>query len=308
MSEQYVTANGVRLAYEQFGDPADPAIILVMGLGTQMIGWPLSMCEGLAAQGFHVIRYDNRDIGLSEKMENAHVPQASTLLLRSTLRLPLRVPYSLDDMAADLIGLLDALHLDKVHFVGASMGGMICQIAAARYGHRALSLTSIMSTSGDPKLPGARRDVMLTMARRSLGLEKPDLENTMAYWRQIGSPGYPQSDEALKKKIIDSYQRSFYPQGYARHMAAIIAGGSRVELLKTITAPTLVIHGRSDSLVPVECGIHTAQLIPHARLELFDGMGHDLPEELVPRFVELISSHAAAATEQPAGPYTHSRA
>lgn len=188
------------------------------------------------------------------------------------------------------------------------MGGMICQIAAARYGQRVLSLTSIMSTSGDPKLPSARRDVMLTMAKRSLGIEKPNLQNTMAYWRKIGSPGYQPSDEALKKQIIDSYQRSFYPKGYSRHMAAILASGSRVELLKTITAPTLVIHGRNDNLVPVEGGIHTAKLIPHARLELFDGMGHDLPNELLPKFVELITGHVTGAESNPAGPYAHRQA
>ncbi len=303
MSEKYVKANGVRLAYEEFGDPTEPAMVLMMGLGTQLIGWPLVLCEGLAARGFRVIRFDNRDIGLSEKMENAHIPQAANLLVRARFGLPMNVPYTLEDMARDLVGLLDALQIERAHLVGASMGGMIGQIVAARYGQRLLSFTSIMSSSGNPKIRGARPDVVFTMVKRALGLEKPTLESTMAYWRKIGSPGYPPSDAALKKKIIDSYKRNYYPEGYSRHMAAVIANGSRVDLLQQITTPTLVIHGRDDALVPVEGGIDTARLIPHAKLKLFDGMGHDLPEELLPAFTELIANHAHGSEANPAGPY-----
>ena len=292
MSEKYVTANGIRLAYEEFGDPANPALVLMMGLGTQLIGWPVALCEGLADRGFRVIRFDNRDIGLSEKFENAHIPQAATLMLRSKLRLPLKVPYTLDDMARDCVGLLDALNIDRAHLVGASMGGMIGQIVAARFGQRLHSLTSIMSTSGNPKIPMARSDVVMAMVKRSLGLEKITLESTMAYWRKIGSPGFQPTDKELKKKILDSYYRSNYPQGYSRHMAAVLASGSRVRLLKQITTPTLVIHGRDDALVSVEGGIDTARNIHGARLEIFDGMGHDLPRGLLPDFIELIATHA----------------
>ncbi len=292
MSEKYVKANGIRLAYEAFGDPANPAIVLMMGLGTQLIGWPIALCEGLVDRGFHVIRFDNRDIGLSEKMENAHIPQAATLMLRSRLRLPLKVPYTLDDMAQDCVGLLDALGIDRAHLVGASMGGMIGQIVAARFGERLHSFTSIMSTSGNPKIPMARRDVIMAMVKRSLGLEKITLESTMAYWRKIGSPAYQPSDQELKKKILDSYYRSNHPQGYSRHMAAVLASGNRVRLLKQITTPTLVIHGRDDALVSVEGGIDTARNIHGARLEIFDGMGHDLPKALLPDFIELIATHA----------------
>jgi pimeloyl-ACP methyl ester carboxylesterase len=292
MSEKYVTANGIRLAYEEFGDPANPALVLMMGLGTQLIGWPIALCEGLADRGFRVIRFDNRDIGLSEKFENAHIPQAATLMLRSKLRLPLKVPYTLDDMAKDCVGLLDALHIGRAHLVGASMGGMIGQIVAARFGERLHSFTSIMSTSGNPKVPMARADVVMAMVKRSLGLEKITLESTMAYWRKIGSPGYQPTDKELKKKILDSYYRSNYPQGYSRHMAAVLASGSRVRLLKQITTPTLVIHGRDDALVSVEGGIDTARNVHGARLEIFDGMGHDLPRGLLPDFIELIAGHA----------------
>ena len=292
MSESYVQANGLRLAYEEFGDQNDPAIILIMGLGTQMISWPIPLCSGLVDRGFRVIRFDNRDIGLSEKMENGHIPRVPAMLLRSKLGLPIKVSYTLKDMAMDVVGLMDALHIDRAHLVGASMGGMIGQIATANHSDRILSFTSIMSSSGEPSLPGARKDVALTMLKRSLGMEKPTLENTMAYWRKIGSPGYQPSDEDLKKKILDSYYRSNYPQGYSRHMAAVLASGSRVKLLKQITTPTLVIHGRDDALVSVEGGIDTARHIYGAKLEIFDGMGHDLPKALLPDFIELIATHA----------------
>ena len=220
------------------------------------------------------------------------------MLLRSALGLPIRAAYTLEDMASDTVGLMDALNIDQAHLVGASMGGMIGQIVAASYGHRLLSFTSIMSSSGDRKLPGARRDVTATMVKRSLGIEKPTLENTMAYWRLIESPGYPASDTELRKKIETSIERSFYPQGYSRHLAAIMASGSRVKLLKRITVPTLVIHGKDDALVPVECGIDTARHVRGAQLEVIAGMGHNLPEPLVPKFIDLIADLAHRAEDK----------
>ena len=295
MSEQYVRANGIRLAYEEFGQPDHPAMVLVMGLGTQLLGWPLAMCEELASRGFRVIRFDNRDIGLSEKMENAHIPQAVGLMLRARLRLPVNVPYTLTDMARDCVGLMDALGIERAHLVGASMGGMIGQIVAAKFGERLLSFTSIMSSSGNPRIPGASPDVIRAMVKRSLSGEKPDLASSMALWRKIGSPAYQPTDAQLKKKILDSWQRSDYREGYSRHLAAVIANGSRVKLLRKITTPTLVIHGRDDALVSVHGGIDTARNIRGARLKIFDGMGHDLPAALLPEIIELIASHAVAS-------------
>jgi pimeloyl-ACP methyl ester carboxylesterase len=214
----------------------------------------------------------------------------------SRLGLPLKVPYRLDTMAQDAIGLLDALDITAAHVVGASMGGMIAQLMAAHFPSRVLSLTSIMSTSGRKSLPGVERKVALHMLRRPAGADADVLlEHSMRTWRLIGSPAYQPTDAALREKISLSMQRSFYPAGHTRHMAAIMASGDRVALLKKITAPTLVIHGKADPLVPVAGGIDTARLVRGAKLELIDGMGHDLPQPLLGHFADLISAHAGGA-------------
>lgn len=293
MSEHYIQANGIQLAYDEFGDPNRPVILLIMGLGTQMIAWPEAFCRGLAARGYRVIRFDNRDIGLSQKMDGGRIPHLLKMAAYSRLNLPLDVPYRLQDMAQDAICLLDALDIDSAHIVGASMGGMIAQLIAGHFPYRVLSLTSIMSTSGRRSLPGAKRNVALHMLRRPSSTDPQALqEHAIRTWRLIGSPDYQPSDAALRDKLSQSYQRSHYPAGHSRHMAAIMASGDRIEVLKKIVAPTLVIHGKADPLVPVAGGIDTARLVRGARLELFDGMGHDLPAPLLPQFVELISEHA----------------
>ncbi len=292
MAQYLIEANGIELCYEEFGNPADPTVILIMGLGTQMISWPLSLCNGLVNEGFHVIRYDNRDNGLSQKMENFRTPPVATMVLKGLMRLPLKISYSLEDMADDVIGLMDSLEIDEAHLVGASMGGMIAQLATARYPDRILSLTSIMSSSGNPKLPGASKAVTRAMARRSLGIDKPTIENTLKLRQMIGSPGYPTPEPELKKRIKAATERNYYPPGYSRQLAAIMANGSRIKQLKTIQRPTLVIHGRNDPMVPTICGRDTAKYIAGAKLEVIDGMGHDLPDGLVPRFIRLIADHA----------------
>jgi pimeloyl-ACP methyl ester carboxylesterase len=214
----------------------------------------------------------------------------------SRLRLPLEVPYTLHDMAKDAIGLLNALDIKAAHVVGASMGGMIGQLMAGHYPFRVLSLTSIMSTSGCRSLPAADPKVQLHMVRRPVNADRETLEAySLKTWRLIGSPGYPPTDNELLLKIRTSYERSFYPQGHRRQMAAILASGDRVSLLKKVMAPTLVIHGRDDPLVPVEAGIDTARHVPGARLELIEGMGHDLPVPLLGHFAELIGGHADEA-------------
>ena len=292
MSERYLDANNVRLAYDDFGNANDPAILLIMGMATQMTAWPLSFCRGLADRGFYVVRYDNRDVGLSEKMLTARIPSTLDMMLKAGINRPLKVSYKLDDMATDALELMNALNLNQAHVVGVSMGGMIGQVLAAKHSSRVCSLTSIMSSSGDPNLPRASKKVTRALLKRYLGLVKPGLKSTIAFQRLIGSPGFPQSDDELNEKVRAAFQRSFYPPGFARHMAAIMASGSRVELLKAIKAPSLVIHGRDDVLVPLACGVDTARRIPNAALKIIDGMGHNLPESLVPILTDLVADHA----------------
>ena len=296
MTEKYLLANELRLAYDEFGLPEDPAIVLVMGLGTQMIAWPEPFCEALAENGYRVIRFDNRDVGLSQKIETRKKTNLSKLLIRKKLGLSLRVPYSLRDMAKDAIGILDYLEIDSAHWVGASMGGMICQIIAAQYPQRSKTLTSIMSTSGNPELPQASWKVIKLLLNRPRKNDEDEyLKHSLKIWGTIGSPDYPPNQEVLKERILHTVRRSYYPAGRANQMAAILASGDRRGLLRKITIPTLVIHGQSDVLVPHEGGIDTAKHIKHAELKLVAGMGHDLPKELLPKFVRWISEMIEAA-------------
>jgi pimeloyl-ACP methyl ester carboxylesterase len=274
-----------------------PAILLIMGLGTQMTAWSLPFCERLAGYGFRVIRFDNRDVGLSSKFDGERAPSLTRFAITKLLGLSLRIPYTLDDMADDAIGVLDAINVDEAHMVGASMGGMIAQLVVGKYPERCISLTSIMSTSGDPSLPAASAEV-----RKQLLAPRPDpsqpeavVQRIMQSYKTIGSPGFQRSDEEWRQLAQDSINRSYYPDGFMRQVAAIAANGSRVDLLRQILAPTLVIHGKEDPLVPVECGIHTAEQIRGAKLELIDGMGHDLPPRLTDRIVDLIADHAKSA-------------
>ncbi|MFT6033362.1 MAG: pimeloyl-ACP methyl ester carboxylesterase [Arenicella sp.] len=287
-------ANNLRLAYDEFGVASNPTIVLVMGLGTQMIAWPQALCEGLASEGYRVIRFDNRDIGLSQKIEPKKPVNLIKLILRTRLGLSIGVPYTLRDMADDAIGVLDFLEIDKAHWVGASMGGMICQVVAAEHPERTLSLTSIMSTSGNPALPqpGLRvaKQLLMRPDRRN---EKAYLKHGMATWAIIGSPDYRPDQQELSERILTSLRRSFSPNGYTHQMAAILESGDRRHLLRKIKVPTQVIHGKADVLVPVEGGVDTAKHIKNAKLELIEGMGHDLPRQLIPRFIALICSAIA---------------
>lgn len=292
-----VKANNIELFYDEFGKPTDPVILLIMGLGTQMIAWPEALCERLAGAGFRVIRFDNRDIGLSWKMHDAPKYSLPLAFAKAWLRLPVGSPYTLDDMAEDTVGLLDALAIDRAHIVGASMGGMIAQIVAAKYPDRCLSLVSIMSTSGDRRLPGPT-----AKARAALSGKRPPANDREAIVRfgmnvlsAIGSPGYPTPEDELRQAVTRAMERSMSPAGFARQFLAILAGGSRVELLKTIRLPTLVLHGEGDPLIPVECGRDTARLIAGAKLETIPGWGHDLPTALIPHLTDAVIAHCRGA-------------
>jgi pimeloyl-ACP methyl ester carboxylesterase len=289
-------SNGINLEYETFGDKGAPPIVLIMGLGAQLVLWPDELCAALAGAGHYVVRFDNRDVGLSTKLETPRRVRLLRAALAARIGLPVRAPYTLDDMARDTVGLLDALELPRAHVVGASMGGMIGQIVAAKHPQRVDSLTLIMSTSGNPRLPQARLDLRLRLLRRPLAGDRETLVRySMDLWRAIGSPEYPPAEDVLRAKVERSYDRSSYRHGLARQTLAIIASGSRVPLLRRIEAPTLVIHGADDPLVPVAAGHDLAQHIPGARLNIIPGMGHDLPAPLLPTFSKMILQHAREA-------------
>lgn len=294
--------NGINIEYETFGDAAHPPILLIMGLGAQLVLWPEDFCRILADAGHYVIRFDNRDVGLSTKLEHPRRPKLVRAALASMVGLPVKAPYTLDDMALDAVGLLDALNLPSAHVVGASMGGMIAQVMAAKHGRRVDSLTLIMSTSGNPRLPQARLDLRMRLLRRPVDAERETMVRySMELWRLIQSPEYPADEILLRQKVERSIDRSSYRHGVARQLLAIIASGSRVPLLKRITAPTLVLHGADDPLVPVAAGHDLADHIPGARLEVIPGMGHDLPPQLLEKLTRWILEHikhSVAAAER----------
>jgi pimeloyl-ACP methyl ester carboxylesterase len=288
---QYAQSNGLKIAYESFGNPEDPAIVLVAGLYNQLVRWPLGLCQHLVDRGFRVIRFDNRDIGLSDKFDGVRAPGYFRLLLKSYFGVPVAAPYNLDDMAADTVGLLDALKIPAAHLVGMSMGGMISQIVAGRYPSRVLSLTSIMSTSGERGKGEASLKVSLKMVQPASKGKKP-LDIAVEIWQMLGSPAYPMSDDEVRAQVIAEHKRSSNPAGYLRQISAIRTSPSRVELLQSIRVPTLIIHGNQDVLVPISGGIDTAKYIGHAELVRFEGMGHTLPQALLEEFADLIHKNS----------------
>ena len=295
-------SNGITLEYESMGDPSAPALLLVMGLGMQLVAWPDAFCERLVQHGFRVIRFDNRDTGLSQKFDGLGVPRIPRAMLRALLGLRVRAPYDLGDMARDTVGLLDALGIRAAHVVGASMGGMIAQLVAAHYPERVLSLTSIMSTTGARHLRQPTLRVRRELLRRpeDPGSVESIIDNYEHLYGVIASPGYPTPREELRARIRRGVERSYYPQGFLRQLAAILASGDRSAVLGRIACPTLVIHGKADPLVPCEGGIDTARRIRDSKLVLLDGFGHDLPSQLHDRFAAMIAAHAREA-QGPAG-------
>ncbi len=288
-------ANGLTIEYDDHGDPAAPPILLVMGLGAQMTLWPQELVDALVERGFRVIRYDNRDIGLSQKMDGAKAPGMVKLMLLSRLGFTPRVPYTLADMARDGVGLLDALGIAKAHIVGASMGGMIAQHIAFSHPERVLTLTSIMSTTGHRKLPSATREAMSALTKRPASMDEDVLvEHGVKVSQAIGSPGYRADPAAVRERSRALIKRSFYPAGMPRQFAAIVADGDRRERLRSVKAPTLVIHGEADPLVPLAGGEDTAAHIADSRLKTIPGMGHDLPLELVDEIADAIAGHVKA--------------
>jgi pimeloyl-ACP methyl ester carboxylesterase len=291
-----IKANGIEIEYETFGNKSDPALLLIMGLGAQLTLWPDAFCTGLAERGYFVVRYDNRDCGLSTDFGVAGVPDLAAAVRTLMSGKKVEAPYRLDDMAADAIGLLDALGIDRAHMVGGSMGGMIAQIIAAKYPQRTRSLVSIMSTSGRYDLPPGKPEALAMLTAQPEGSAREQLISHGIKLRSvIGSPAFPADPAELRALVERNIDRRYYPEGAARHYLAVIASGDRVELLKTVRVPTLVLHGADDPLLPPDGARDVASLVPGAALELYPGWGHDVPDEMVPILVERIAKHCAAA-------------
>jgi pimeloyl-ACP methyl ester carboxylesterase len=279
-----VKANGISIEYDDFGNAEDPDLLLIMGLGAQMITWDEGLCEAIAGRGFHVIRFDNRDVGLSEKIEGGPTPNLLAAMQGDTST----ATYTLDDMAADAAGLLDVLGIEAAHIVGASMGGMIAQTFALNYPARTLSLCSIMSTTGAPSVGQPRPDVLpLLLAPRPNSREEA-MDRAEQAVRAFGSKGLPVDWAHVRERAGQSYDRCFYPIGFARQLLAIIASGDRTERLHSLDVPTVVVHGTDDGLVTPSGGRATAEAIPGAELVEIEGMGHDLPVAAWPQLVDAV--------------------
>jgi pimeloyl-ACP methyl ester carboxylesterase len=285
------STNGIELEYEVFGDSADPAMLLVMGLGMQLLAWEEDFCRMLAERGFYVIRYDNRDVGLSTKIEDAPVPDLFALMAGDGSS----AGYTLEDMVDDAAGLLDHLEIEAAHVVGVSMGGMIAQALAIHLPERVLSLTSIMSTTGDRTVGQPRQSALPALISPAPEGRDAYIEYTLNLFKLIGSPAYPMDEDRFRALASSMYDRMHYPIGFMRQLAAIVASPDRTPALGSVRAPTLVIHGEEDPLIQVSGGEATANAIPGAKLMKVPGMGHDLPRELWPEFVNAIVENTERA-------------
>ncbi len=291
-----ISANGIALEVEDHGSPQGEPLLLIMGLGMQLLGWHEDFVATLVARGFRVIRFDNRDIGLSQSFHAAGVPKLAIESIRYALGLSVKSPYTLGDMAADSVAVLDALGIARAHVCGASMGGMIAQRLAANHPERVKSLTLMMTSSGSRRLPGPSLKVRGAMISRPKDARVPSIvEHYVNLYGLIGSPAFPPGKDYLRERFTRSITRSYRPAGTARQMVAIAADGDRTPLLAGLRPPTHVIHGAADPLVPVPAGRDLAARIPGATLDVIDGMGHDLPKELWPRFGAGIGGAAGRA-------------
>ena len=284
--------NGVEIAWDSFGDPAASPLILIMGLGAQMVAWDDAFCARLAEAGGHrVIRFDNRDIGHSTHLSHLGVPDIQALMLQAMAGKPLAVPYTLRDMADDCIGLLDALGIDRAHIVGASMGGAIGQEMAIHHPQRMRSFTSIMSTTGDPALPPPTPEAMAVLFSPTPLSFDAYLPHYKKVWRVLRGPDFPLDEARDTERAQLIFLRGLNPGGVARQLAAIFASGNRKPALRDVRVPTLVIHGDADPLVPVACGVDVADAIAGAKLLRIPRMGHALPISMWPQIIDAIAAH-----------------
>jgi pimeloyl-ACP methyl ester carboxylesterase len=296
---QLARANGIEICYEIFGDAEAEPMLLIMGLGAQMIHWDDDFCRQLAARGFRVIRFDNRDIGKSSKLTGGKRLSAVELLKLKFLKIPVTAPYKLSDMAQDVIGLMDTLRIKSAHLVGVSMGGMIAQEIAITFPERVRSLISIMSTTGNPKIPPPTREATAVLMAPPPATEEEYYARFAHTWKVLRVGSFPE-DEALDRSRAErTFARGLNPAGVGRQLRAILASGSRKERLRLVKAPTLVIHGTVDPLVRPEGGKDTAASIPGAKLLMVEGMGHALPIPMWPQIIDAIDKFAHAASARP---------
>nr|ACF33459.1 putative lipase/esterase [uncultured bacterium] len=287
-----IIANGIQIEYDTFGNPDEPPLLLIMGLACQLIHWDEDLCEQLARRGHYVIRFDNRDTGLSTKFAEAGIPDIGQIIEARMKGEEFRPPYTLEDMADDAVGLLDALEIEKAHVCGMSMGGMIAQTIGLNHQQRVLSLISIYSHTGNPELPPPTPEALEYLVTPPPMEREANITYTLDVWRTFSGKGFPLDEDWNRKIAAKAYDRAFYPEGVARQMAAVLTQKNRKFELGSVTMPTLVIHGADDPLVPVEGGKDTAEAIPGAELIIIDGMGHDLPHGGAwPQIVDAIVNH-----------------
>jgi pimeloyl-ACP methyl ester carboxylesterase len=289
--EQFAKANGIELCYDTFGDRKDPPLLLIMGLGAQMILWDDGFCTALAARGFYVIRFDNRDIGRSTKIAG-EAPPLPKLLEQAQTGKPIEAPYTLRDMAADAVGLMDALGISRAHVVGASMGAAITQELAINFADRLLTATCIMGTSGDPRLPPPTQEAMAVLMTPTPLDRDAYMERFLWTWRVLRGSAFPEDEARERARAERIFARGINPPGVARQLAAIFASGDRSAALPNVRVPMLVIHGTADPLVPVEGGRAIAAGVPGARLVEIEGMGHALPPAVWDEVVEEVEKRA----------------
>jgi pimeloyl-ACP methyl ester carboxylesterase len=288
-----IGANGIELCYDTFGDPANPPLILIMGLAAQMVVWDEDFLRMLAAKGVWVIRFDNRDIGLSTKFPQARTPSVAEMLLTQLTKIKFRIPYTLRDMAADTVGLMDALGLSSANIAGISMGGAIAQEIAINFPQRVRTLTSIMASTGDPKLPRATPKATAVLLRKTPLEREAYLRQYVDSWHVLAGDAFLFDPERMRRQGERGYDRGINPPGVARQLMAIVASGNRTAALRKLSVPTRVVHGSIDPLIPPAHGRATAAAIPGAVLSVYDGMGHTLPREVWDRLTDELARHAA---------------
>jgi pimeloyl-ACP methyl ester carboxylesterase len=290
-----VAVRGLSIEYDSFGSLEPPVVLLIMGFAAPLTRWPRELIDELVARGYRVVRFDNRDVGLSTKLDPLGPRSMAELVAAASRGEAMQAPYSLDDMAADAVGVLDALQIERAHVVGASMGGMIAQLVALNHPKRVSSLTSIMSTTGNPALPAARPEIMselIAMPPDASDLE-PIIARRLRLARMIGSSAYPESEATIRTNVTRETLRGYSPSGAARQLAAVMTSGDRGSRLRTLSIPAVVLHGAEDTLVPLEAGKDTAANIPGADLRIIAGMGHDFPPALMGVFADAICTAAA---------------